>query len=42
MFDLMQNILLIFIEAICCKIFFETFGKIRHKHRCTRGTNEIK
>ena len=31
MFDLMQNILLIFIEAICCKIFFETFGKIRHK-----------
>lgn len=31
MFDIMQNALLIFIEAICCKIFFETFGKIRHK-----------
>lgn len=31
MFDLIQNVLLIFIEAMCCKSFFETFGKIRHK-----------
>lgn len=31
MFDIMQNVLLIFIEAMCCKSFFETFGKIRHK-----------
>lgn len=31
MFELMQSVLLIFIEAICCKSFFETFGKIRHK-----------
>lgn len=31
MFDIMQNVLLIFIEAMCCKIFFETFGEIRHK-----------
>ncbi len=31
MFDLMQNVLLIFIETMCCKSFFETFGKIRHK-----------
>lgn len=30
MFDLIQNVLLIFIEAMCCKTFFETFGKIRH------------
>ena len=27
----MQSVLLIFIEAICCKSFFEAFGKIRHK-----------
>lgn len=31
MFDLLQNVLLIFIEAMCCKSFFETFGEIRHK-----------
>ena len=31
MFDLMQSILLIFIEATCCRIFFETFGEIRRK-----------
>ena len=31
MFDLLQNILLIFIEAMCCKSFFESFGKMRHK-----------
>ena len=31
MFELMQSVLLIFIEAICCKSFFEAFGKIRHK-----------
>lgn len=31
MFDLMQNVLLIFIEALCCKSFFETFGEKRHK-----------
>lgn len=31
MFDLMQSVLLIFIEMMCCKIFYETFGKIRHK-----------
>lgn len=27
----MQSVLLIFIEAICCKSFFEAFGQIRHK-----------
>lgn len=26
MIDLMQNVLLIFIEVMCCKSFFETFG----------------
>lgn len=31
MFELLQNVLLIFIEAMCCKSFFETFGEIRHK-----------
>ena len=31
MFDLAQNILLIFIEIMCCKIFYETFGEIRYK-----------
>lgn len=31
MFDLLRNVLLIFIEATCCRIFFETFGEIRHK-----------
>lgn len=31
MFDLMQSVLLMFIEIMCCKIFFETFGKIRYK-----------
>lgn len=31
MFDLMQSVLLMFIEIMCCKIFYETFGKIRYK-----------
>jgi len=31
MSDLMKSILLIFIEAMCCKIFYETFGEARHK-----------
>lgn len=31
MFDLMQNVLLIFIETMCCKIFYETFGEVRYK-----------
>ena len=31
MFDLMQSVLLIFIEVMCCKIFYETFGKERYK-----------
>lgn len=31
MFDIMQNVLLIFLEIICCKIFYETFGEIRYK-----------
>ncbi|MBD5535926.1 MAG: GHKL domain-containing protein [Lachnospiraceae bacterium] len=31
MFDLMQSILLIFIEMMCCKIFYETFGEVRYK-----------
>ncbi|MCI8684503.1 MAG: GHKL domain-containing protein [Lachnospiraceae bacterium] len=31
MFDLIQSILLMFIEIMCCKIFYETFGKIRYK-----------
>ena len=31
MFDFMQSVLLIFIEIMCCKIFYETFGKVRYK-----------
>lgn len=31
MFDLMQNVSLMFIEIMCCKIFYETFGKVRYK-----------
>ena len=31
MFKLMQSVLLVFIEIMCCKIFYETFGKIRYK-----------
>lgn len=31
MFDLIQSVLLIFIEMMCCKIFYETFGEIRYK-----------
>ena len=31
MFGLMQSVLLIFIEIMCCKIFYETFGKVRYK-----------
>ncbi|MCI5509037.1 MAG: GHKL domain-containing protein [Eubacterium sp.] len=31
MFELMQSVLLIFIEIMCCKIFYETFGKVRYK-----------
>ncbi len=31
MFDLIPSILLMFIEIMCCKIFYETFGKIRYK-----------
>lgn len=31
MFDIMQSVLLIFIEMMCCKIFYETFGKVRYK-----------
>lgn len=31
MFELMQSVLLIFIEIMCCKIFYETFGQIRYK-----------
>jgi len=31
MFDLMQSVLLVFIEIMCCKIFYETFGEIRYK-----------
>lgn len=31
MFDIIQSVLLIFIEMICCKIFYETFGEVRHK-----------
>ena len=31
MLDILQNVLLVFIEAMCCKSFFETFGEIRHK-----------
>ena len=27
----MQSVLLIFIEIMCCKIFYETFGKVRYK-----------
>ena len=31
MFDLMQSVLFIFIEIVCCKIFYETFGEVRYK-----------
>ena len=31
MFELMQSVLLIFIEIMCRKIFYETFGKVRYK-----------
>lgn len=31
MFELMQSILLIFIEIMCCKIFYETFVEVRYK-----------
>ena len=31
MFELMQSVLLVFIEIMCCKIFYETFGKVRYK-----------
>lgn len=31
MFELMQSILLMFIEIMCCKIFYETFGEVRYK-----------
>ena len=31
MFELMQSVLLVFIEIMCCKIFYETFGEIRYK-----------
>lgn len=31
MFDLMQSTLLIFIEIICCRIFYESFGEIQYK-----------
>ena len=31
MFDIIQSVLLIFIEIMCCKIFYETFGKVRYK-----------
>ncbi len=31
MFDIMQNVLLMFIEIMCCKIFYETFGEVRYK-----------
>ena len=31
MFEIMQSVLLIFIEIMCCKIFYETFGKVRYK-----------
>lgn len=31
MFGLLQSVLLVFIEIMCCKIFYGTFGKIRYK-----------
>lgn len=31
MFGLMQNVMLMFIEIMCCKIFYETFGEVRYK-----------
>ena len=31
MFELMQSVLLVFIEIMCCNIFYETFGKARYK-----------
>ncbi len=31
MFDIMQSVLFIFIEIVCCKIFYESFGEVRYK-----------
>lgn len=31
MFDIIQSVLLVFIEIMCCKIFYETFGKVRYR-----------
>ncbi|MCM1039496.1 MAG: GHKL domain-containing protein [Ruminococcus sp.] len=31
MFEVMQSVLLILIEIMCCMIFYETFGKLRYK-----------
>ena len=31
MFELIQSVLLIFIEIMCCNIFYETFGTMRYK-----------
>ncbi len=31
MYGLVQNVLLIFIETMCCKSFYETFGEVRHR-----------
>lgn len=30
MFEFMQSVLLVFIEIMCCKIFYETFGELRY------------
>ena len=31
MYDLLAELLIIFFEVICCKIFYEIFGEIRYK-----------
>ena len=31
MSDLLAEILIIFFEVLCCKIFYEIFGKLRYK-----------
>lgn len=36
MVDLAQNALLIFIEIMCCRIFYETFGEIRYRGWITK------
>lgn len=31
MSDLLAEVLIIFFEVLCCKMFYEIFGEIRHR-----------